>query len=307
MQGELCLEWIRLTVGTVSMRCLTMKQFALQIALIGTLLACPASVRSQSVLANGNIAFLELGFNNSNVNNPFWVVRINDLINNVFYTPTFNSSLGRFVFDAPGGARFLIDGPQHLFERPLSSSWSFIGVGPGEQFRATPQNGDPASQLVMAVATIGVDNGIFVNNQMSVTMSVTGISNPGEFSYYSNDDPPNDATGNLGTVLLSTLDNLTSFNRFSGTQSNFNMAFSDPGIYQVDFQFSGDRTVGSGGGTITSSFYRYTFEVGLFSVPEPATWGLIGITILGSTVGFWMYRRQQRRIMEGVLLVSRDE
>lgn len=290
-------------MGTSSLKSIIMAQTRLYWLILGLFLALPQSGRCQAVLSSGTISFLELGFNNSNVNNPFWIVRINDQINGDFYSPTFNSGLGRFVFDTSGGARFLVDGPQHLFVRPFPVDWAFIGVEAGELFRATPQNGDPSTQLIMAVATIGVPNGIFVNNQFSVTMSVTGITNPGDFSYYSNNDPPLSATGDLGTVLLSTHDNINSFNRFAGTQSNFNMAFSDPGIYNVDFQFSGDRTPASGGGTVTSEFYRYTFEVAAFAVPEPGTWALLGMSIIGIGVGAWFYRRRHRRLLESVVQV----
>lgn len=281
-----------------------MKQFCLVALMV---LAWPAMSVGQDILQSGRIDFLDLGFNNSNVNNPFWTVHINDETNGNIYDPTFNSGVGRFVFNTSGGARFLVTGAQHLFVRPLAVNWSFIGVGPGDFFRATPQNGDPGIQLVLGVATIGIPNGLFVNNQINITMSVAGITNPGQFSYYSNDDPPNSATGNLGTVLLSTLDNITTFSRFSGTQNNFNMAFSAPGFYDVDFQFSGTRTPGNGGGTITSPFYyRYTFEVGLFPVPEPSTWALLGLSALLVIIGVWQYRRRRRLALDTLISPDRS-
>lgn len=264
-------------------------------------LALPGLGKGQDVLTNGQIDFLQIGFNNSNINNPFWTIQIKNESTDTTYDPLFSSSIGRWVFDTAGGARFRVAGPQHLFVRPFPASWSFTGAGPGDLFRATPQNGDPTNQLVLGVATVNVPNGIFVNNTVTITMSVAGITNPGHYSYYSNDDPPNSALGNLGTVLLSTHDNITSFTRFAGTQNNFNMAFSQPGLYDVDFQFSGTRVANQGGGLMTSDFYRYTFDIAPFAVPEPTTWALIGFCVLSGLGGYWWHRRRRLAMREMVV------
>lgn len=295
--GELWLHWKRLRVWHLFYLANIMKYIA------SLLLACFSTVclQAQDVIAQGQISFLELGFNNTNVNNPFWIVQINDESTQTVYDATFNSSLGRFVFDAPGGATFLVGGPQHLFTRPVPTSWSFVGVGPNQLFRATPQNGDPVTRLIMGVASFSVPNDVLVNNQFTITMSVAGITNPGAFSYYSNDDPFNSALGNLGTILLSTDQNITSFTRFAGTQNNFNMAFSAPGIYDIDFRISGTRTEAAGGGEIISPFYRYTFEIATFAVPEPTTWALmIGSSVVAASV-VWQRRRRRQRALDEVI------
>lgn len=295
---ELWLHWNRLSVCHMFYFAMIMKYTApLLLALFSSL-----CLQAQDVISQGQISFLELGFNNTNVNNPFWIVQINDESTQTTYDASFNSSLGRFVFDSPGGATFLVGGPQHLFTRPVPTSWSFIGVGANELFRATPQNGDPVTRLIMGVASFSVPNGVFVNNEFTITMSVAGITNPGAFSYYSNDDPFNSALGNLGTILLSTDQNITSFTRFAGTQNNFNMAFSDPGIYEVDFRISGIRTEAAGGGEIFSPFYRYTFEIAPFAaVPEPATWALmIGSSVVAAGV-VWQRRRSRLKSLDEVI------
>lgn len=263
------------------------------------LLACPTWCWAQTTLSSGLIYFMELSFTNTPV--PAWIVQVNDDLNATLFQPTFDSSLGRFVFDRPGGVRFNIAGPQHLFVRPGdNATWGFIGVGANQLFRATPQNGSAGSQLMMGIASTGL-SGLFVDNKFSITMSVAGISNPGEFSYYINDNTPNSATGSSATPLFSTLLGLNTFVYDGGTQNFYNMAFSAPGLYNVDFQFNGTRTAANGGGTFTSPFYRYTFEVATFAVPEPSTWALLGCGGVGGILTLWYLRRRQRRELDRVL------
>ena len=267
-------------------------------------LALPGVAHAQTVLTLGQISFIELSFNNSNLSNPQWINQIFDETNNQLYNPTFNSSLGRQVFDTGGGARFLIQGPQHLFTRPLPTTWDFIGTGPNSPFRATPQNGDPGSRLVMGIATFSLPPGLFVNDQIDINMSVLGITNPGHFSLYTNDGSFNDAVGdqNIVTPLFSTFTGLDGITRPTGTGNFFNLAFSAPGLYDVDFQFVAERTEPQGGGVVTSDWYRYRFDVALFStVPEPGTWALLGCATLGIAITGWNVRRVRRRALEQLL------
>src|SRR6185369_8318170 len=182
--------------------------------------------------------------------------------------PVFNSGINRWVFDHPSGARFLVQNP-HLYIRPGGGAWNFIGVGPNQPFRATPQNGNPDDHLILSVSSIDFPSGIFVNDQITVNLVSTAATLPGHFSMYTNDDPFNDATGNLDTVILSTLNNLNTFTRFAGTENNYNLAFSNAGTYQLDFQFSGTLRPQFGGGQVQSDIYRYTFVVA--AIPEPVT------------------------------------
>ena len=250
----------------------------------------PSVCWGQTTLSSGTIDFLEVTYTAGP--NPGWVVQIDDVDNSHLYNPTFNSLLGRFVFDAPGGANFNIAGPQHLFVRPASDAiWGFIGVGGGQLFRATPQNGSPATQLMMGIASL---SNVFQKNQLTITMSVTGITNPGQFSYYINDNSPNSAVGTSATPIFSTLTGLNMFT-YDGTANFYNMAFSAPGVYNIDFQFSGTLTAG---GTVTSEFYRYTFDVAVFAVPEPATWALLGVSASAVIVGAWYARRRRRLALD---------
>lgn len=269
--------------------------------LLLALLLLPAVASAQDVIDHGEISFIELSFNNVNQSMPFWVVQINDTTSGNVYDPAPPGSASQpYVFNAPGGARFRVAGPQHLFQRPTSSEWNFIGVNGGDYFRATPQSGDAATRLIMGISTLSIPNGLFVNNRVTFTMSVVNISNPGAFSYYANDGSFNDAIGILSPPpLFSTVDNLTSIVRNSGTFNFFNMAFSTPGTYDIDFQFSGTRTPAAGGGTVESLFYRYTFEIA--AVPEPATWGLIALSTLAAGGYVWMRRSRRQRMLDATV------
>ncbi len=265
------------------------------------LLVCPSLCWGQSatVLSSGAIEFLQVSYLTSNPSNP-WAVTIHDELNFVSYTPT-QLSLTQFTFDRPSGATFYIGGPQHLFTRPSDdATWGFIGVGGGQLFRATPQNGAadrPSNpQLMMGIALGSELRNAFVGSQLTITM--TAISGPGQFSYYENDNFPESAVGPIAIPRLSTLTGLTTFN-YSDSQNFFNMGFSAPGIYNIDFQFSG--TLIEGNTPVTSGNYTYTFEVAPFAVPEPATWVLMGITIVGIGISIWQVRRRRRLALDALV------
>lgn len=275
-----------------------------RIAVLLVLLFCPSLCLAQAtVLSSGAIEFLQVSYVSTNTNP--WDVTIYDELNYVSYSPSpvSLSNPQRYTFNENGGATFHIAGPQHLFTRPSDNSvWGFIGVNGGELFRATPQNGTPENtpnpQLMMGIA-LGSDlRSSFLNSQLTVTMSLAGITNPGDFSYYANDNTPNSAVGLTATPILSTFNGLTSFD-YSGTQNFFNMGFSAPGIYNIDLQFSG--TLVNGNVPVTSGFYRYTFDVAPFAVPEPGTWALLGVTTVGVGLGIWHVRRRRRRALDAII------
>ncbi|HQR42251.1 MAG TPA: PEP-CTERM sorting domain-containing protein [Gemmatales bacterium] len=267
------------------------------------MLVSPLCTYGQTVLDKGQVSFIELSFNNANPSNPFWIVQIFDETNTQLYDPTYSSGLGRFVFDTSGGARFRVAGPQHLYQRPLPTTWDFIGTGPNQPFRATPQNGDAASRLIMGISTFSLPPGLFANDQININMSVAGISNPGAFSLYTNNGAFNDAVGdpNIVNPLFSTDLNLTGITRSTGTGNFFNLGFSAPGIYDVDFQFEAERSIAEGGGIVTSGWYRYRFDVALFAVPEPGTWALLGLSVAVAGIAAWQIRRRKKIAHEQVL------
>lgn len=280
-----------------------MKTFKLNrfcIFVLGILFSLPLQVCGQTAFTQGQIDFIELGFDNSVPADPHWIVHIFNETTNQEFAPTFNAGLNRWVFTGPGGALFLVTGPQHLWTRPADNAWSFTGVPPNGLFRATPQNGDPGTRLVFGISTLSMPNGIFINDTFTITLSVSGTNNPGHFSLYNNDDEFNNALGILGPVELATFTNTLSFTRTSGTQNNYNLAFSEPGTYELDFQFSGTRTQNAGGGTVVSDLYRYTFLVA--SIPEPATWALVLLSAITLGAGAWLTFKLRRKASEQEIL-----
>jgi hypothetical protein len=260
-------------------------------------LAVPPA-RAQMVFTHDQISFINLELDQSTPTNPQFVVTMYNASQDLTVNPIFVSGLDRWVFAHNSGAVIHLQDP-HLYTRPGSGAWNFIGVGPLQLFRATPQNGDPTNYLVLSVSSLEFPSGVFVNDQINVNLSTAGISNPGHFSLYNNNDPFNDATGELDTVHLSTLNNLLTFPRLAGTENNFNLAFSAPGTYQLDFQFTGTLRPEFGGGSVISDFYRYTFTVA--AIPEPATWTLLGVTAVVATGGVIQYRRRRRKLAEADL------
>lgn len=266
---------------------------------VSIIACCTCYAPAQTELTKGQIQFIELSFSNVI---PAWDVKINDESASIVYGATFESPLNRFVFDRPGGARFRIAGPQHLFTRPPTPDWNFTGVGSNQLFRATPQNGDTNTQLVLGIASAGVSSTIFELNQFTVTLSTAGISNPGQFALYGNDNTFGSAVGTLNPspILFSTNDNITSFIYTGGNQNFFNLSFSTPGIYDIDLQFSGQRTAANGGGTITSEFYRYRFDVA--AIPEPTTWALLGLCAVSGGLVCWNHRRLHRKKLDKTIV-----
>lgn len=275
------------------------------VSLVACLLLSPAAVRAQTVLTHDQVSFIDLSLDESSVSGPRIVNDIVDSSSGQTFQPVFVSGIDRWVFDHGNGARFLVQNP-HLAFRPTSGAWNFIGVGPNQPFRATPQNGDPSTRLVLSISSINFPSGFFANDEITVTLSTAGISNPGHFSLYTNDDSFNDPTGQLDTVYLSTLNNLFSFTRPAGTENNFNLAFSAPGTYQLDFHFSGTRPPENGGGTVVSDVYRYRFDVA--AIPEPATWGLLaGATVTAAGGVVWQRRRKRKQLENDVESTNRGE
>lgn len=264
-------------------------------------LFAPPTTWGQAVLSQGQIEFIELGFDNSVPSNPEWIVQIFNESTLQTYDPAFNSGLGRWVFGNPNGAVFRVAGSQHQWIRPVDGVWNFTGANAGALFFATPQNGDPGTRLIMGVSTLGLSSGIFVNDQITITLSLVGITNPGHFSVYNNDDQFNNALGVLGAVRLSTFNDQLFFTRQSGSQNNFNLAFSQPGEYAIDFQFSGTREPSAGGGLVVSDFYRHSFSV--VGIPEPTTWALLGLSASCALGLIWHRTRRRNQTLSRELEV----
>jgi surface-anchored protein len=153
---------------------------------------------------------------------------------------------------------------------PAGPEWSFLGTA-GSSVWILPQAEDH-DLLFLGLGTEELAGGIFTGDQ--VTLSLKGVSGPGNFVVYQTD-----MFGNPN-VLMNSGDGITAGDAVTlgaGAHSHVNWVFGAPGIYHVDFEGSGtlvDGNVFTASGPIT-----YTFEVA--AVPEPGSASLLALGGLG--------------------------
>jgi surface-anchored protein len=162
---------------------------------------------------------------------------------------------------------------------PGDPSFSFLG-GAGSPVWILPALEDP-NLLFLGIGAEELMPGLFVNDL--VTLTLRGLTGPGHFAVYALDPV-------LGTpqVFMNSRDGISSADAFvspAGGHTDLNWAFTQPGLYTVEFEGSG--TLAAGGVFSASGPVAYTFEV----VPEPGTWALLGLGLGGA----WLARRRRAR------------
>ena len=164
---------------------------------------------------------------------------------------------------APDEAIFLIGdnarqlSPGGAFAGFLGAAGNAVWIVPDEEVAGLPFIGFGAEELTAA------------DWSSNISLSVTGVNGPGELSIWS--------VGSFGapTLRVNSTDGLDASDVLSlipGSHGHFNIGFTAPGVYEVDFVASGTHATD---GVITTGPATYRFEV----VPEPSTWALL---ILGS-------------------------
>ncbi len=166
---------------------------------------------------------------------------------------------------------------QALTTVPSGSQWSFLGSA-GSPVWILPSS-PVESLLFLGFATEEIGDGIFEDDEL--TLSLTGVSGPGDFSVYS-------LTFGNPTVWMNSGDGFSGVDSLvlpTGTHQHFNLAFTAPGDYTVTFEAAGTLVAGSQ--FTQSSPVDYFFTV---VVPEPSTAALTGV---GIATWFAVVRRKR--------------
>ncbi len=160
--------------------------------------------------------------------------------------------------------------------RPAGAQWDFIGNSAASPVWFLPQTEDPAKPW-LGIASEELDP---LDWTGPLTIKLTGMTGPGggHFSLYEND-----AFGNP-VVAFATSDGITgadSIGHTAGAHDHFNYAFTQPGIYELTFTFSGVHAVDGAQSASATYFFGVT-------VPEPST----ALLSLGMLAGLTLRRRR---------------
>ena len=153
--------------------------------------------------------------------------------------------------------------------RPAGAAFDFLGVPAGHAVWIAPQTNQPGKVFLgIGLEELHVDD--WLNGE--VTLELTGVSGPGEFSLYQTDV--------FGSPTVK-LDNIgDSFVLAVGSHSHYFWAFTQPGFYDVTFEFSGTF---SEDGFVNSESVAASGTFGFQVIPTPgaAAAGLVAMGVAG--------------------------
>jgi surface-anchored protein len=159
------------------------------------------------------------------------------------------------------------------FARGAGATWDFIGNSAGQSTYYLPEVDTPGIPF-LGFGSEELDAMEWTTPNLSWTIS--SFSGPGQFSIFQDLGTP--------TVAASTFLSDFNFNTILGGHSHFNLAFTQPGIYDVEFTVSG--THGLDG--LATDVQTFRFDV--TAVPEPSSIG--GALVLASG---WAFRRRRKK------------
>lgn len=156
-----------------------------------------------------------------------------------------------------------------LSTRDAGSQWDPIGVAAGESFYFLPQSSTEADSLNAPFAGIGTEELAPADWTTDITITLTGMTGPGEFSL---------AKVALGTptFYMASSDGITagdSWSQAADEHEHFNWYFTEEGNYSLTFDFAATHAT-DGPQTATAT---YNFTV----VPEPSSALLAVLGFLG--------------------------
>lgn len=149
--------------------------------------------------------------------------------------------------------------------RLAGAQWDFLGISASDSYFVFPQDADPAYPWI-GIGTEELTPGDWTGN---LSLTLTGMTGPGEFSLYQVDG------FGTPTVSMASSDGITagdSWSQAADDHTHHNWAFTEAGTYNLTFDVSGTHAVdGAASGTATFTFV----------VPEPSSAGLL---LLGSAL-----------------------
>lgn len=169
--------------------------------------------------------------------------------------------------------------PNPSIARPAGSQWDFLGIAAGSPLWYLPQIEDSGKPF------LGIASEELTGSEWSsLTISLVSVNGPagGHFSLWQD--------GLFGpNVYMTTSNGIDGTDLYAmtpGGHAHFNYGFTEPGIYDVTFQWNGMHT---SDGLISAS---ETFTFGVTAVPEP---GEIGLAMALGLAGFLGVRQWRRR------------
>lgn len=149
------------------------------------------------------------------------------------------------------------------FSNPGGITWSFLGTSSGADVFFLPQNNPPGVVIpFLGIASEELEPAEWSNLIWKISLSGAP---PGNFSIFSN--------GIFGpSILYSSLLGPSSFPTAIGSHDHFNLAFTQPGFYDLDITISGNHTI-DGMKTASGTFQFFVGDIS--SVPEPNSTALV--------------------------------
>jgi surface-anchored protein len=182
----------------------------------------------------------------------------------------------RGIFD--GSAVGSLAGVDSPVSRPVGAAWNFTGAGTGEDLFVFPASNPEPELPFLGLGTEEVVAGTFAGNQL--TLEFIGIrSGPsgGHFSGFGFFGPtlvPHFSSFDEGLTSAANRKLLS-----TGSHEHINLAFTKPGLYELEFNAFGNLAAPGNPYTESGTFVA-RFEV-LTAVPEPSSLCLAGIGLAG--------------------------